>query len=326
MERRAKRIRNGLILAATVILTMGGPAIADTTFEERLDLAPGGSFELDVDRGRVDLRGGSSEGVVVIVKSTRDDVREKFEWKFESDGNTARVVARRPASERGFWGWLKSDNYRLSFEVTVPTDTEVTVDTSGGSVRVEGIRGRVDADTSGGKIELTGIEGEVNADTSGGSIRVENITGDARLDTSGGGIEAAGVRGSVWADTSGGSIRIDDVEGDARADTSGGSISMSNIGGRVEADTSGGSVRVSLAPGNSRGGTVSTSGGRIEVHLDPSASLDIDAECSGGGVRTDLPITVEGSLERGQLRGRLNGGGATLKLRGSGGGIRIEPL
>ena len=57
-----------------------------------------------------------------------------------------------------------------------------------------------------------------------------------------------------------------------------------------------------------------------------SVALDIDAQCSGGKVRTEMPIAVEGALDRGQIRGTLNGGGATLRLRGSGGGIRIQPL
>ena len=58
--------------------------------------------------------------------------------------------------------------------------------------------------------------------------------------------------------------------------------------------------------------------------LDPAVSLDIDASSSGGSVKSELPLTVSGTLSRTQLRGVLNGGGATLKLRSSGGGVRIE--
>jgi hypothetical protein len=54
--------------------------------------------------------------------------------------------------------------------------------------------------------------------------------------------------------------------------------------------------------------------------------MDIDASTSGGAVVANVPVTVEGRISRSMLQGRLNSGGATLKLRSSGGPIRIEPL
>jgi len=92
----------------------------------------------------------------------------------------------------------------------------------------------------------------------------------------------------------------------------------------VEADTSGGPIDVEFAPGNSEGGSLSTSGGGITVTLDAGANLEIDASTSGGSVRSDLPITVRGEMDKRSIRGTLGGGGATLKIRASGGGIRIQ--
>ena len=45
---------------------------------------------------------------------------------------------------------------------------------------------------------------------------------------------------------------------------------------------------------------------------------------SGGPVHCDLPVTMEGRVASDRLRGRLNGGGALLRLRSSGGGITIK--
>jgi hypothetical protein len=85
-------------------------------------------------------------------------------------------------------------------------------------------------------------------------------------------------------------------------------------------------VTVSFLPGNNRGGSLSTSGGGIRVALDPSSNLEIHAPASGGSVVSDVPITVQGRITKSSLKGRLGGGGATLKLRASGGTVRIEPL
>jgi len=68
---------------------------------------------------------------------------------------------------------------------------------------------------------------------------------------------------------------------------------------------------------------VTLSGGGITVSVDPSARLSIDAE--GESVDTDLPLEIRGS-SRGSLHGRLNGGGAPLRLETSGGSVRIRAL
>jgi hypothetical protein len=41
-------------------------------------------------------------------------------------------------------------------------------------------------------------------------------------------------------------------------------------------------------------------------------------------VSCDLPVTVRGERDRSELRGGLNGGGAPLRARTSGGSIRIS--
>jgi hypothetical protein len=43
-------------------------------------------------------------------------------------------------------------------------------------------------------------------------------------------------------------------------------------------------------------------------------------------VTTELPLTVQGELRKGLLRGTLNGGGQALILQTSGGGIHLRKL
>jgi hypothetical protein len=61
----------------------------------------------------------------------------------------------------------------------------------------------------------------------------------------------------------------------------------------------------------------------VRTEIDPGASVSIDATASGGSVNSEVPVTVQGKIERGSLRGDMNGGGPTLRLRSSGGGVRI---
>lgn len=310
-----------LVLFAALALALPLAAAADYRVEKTLELAPGGTFRLETDSGHVRIVGDSSAGAEIVVSSRREDLESDYELSFSSDGRIAEVKLERRGSRMFSW-WRGGDSIR--FEVTLPRQVEVFVDTSGGSIEVESIDGAVDLRTSGGGISVERVRGSVLADTSGGAIRVEDVEGDVGADTSGGSIVVRRVSGSASADTSGGSIAMREIGGDVVADTSGGSIDIEGAGGRVRADTSGGPVTVAFAPGNDHGGTLSSSGGRVTAVLDPTVSLEIDASTSGGSVRTDLPLTVQGTVSRTDLRGRLNGGGELLKLRSSGGGIRIE--
>lgn len=132
---------------------------------------------------------------------------------------------------------------------------------------------------------------------------------------------------SSWFFDHGGSVHYEirvPAETQLSIDTSGGGIRILDAGGRVHAESSGGSIEASFAKGNSRGGSLETSGGGIEVAVDSTADLAIDA--SGNSVKTDLSIQVRGKISRGNLQGTLGKGGNTLRLRTSGGSVRIQAL
>ena len=318
MQRSLSRIA---VLTLIVLLVLPIAATAGTRIEKKLDLSSGGTFRLDTDAGSVSIVGGSSDGAEVVVTSKRDDIEEHFKLSFEDSGNEVRVRVERRGSR--VFNWFRSGP-SMHFEIRVPKEVRVLVDTSGGRIELEAIDGDVDLDTSGGSITVEDVRGKVVADTSGGAIRIREVWGDVRADTSGGSISISMIDGNVVADTSGGGISMNDVSGDIVADTSGGGISIEEAGGSVRADTSGGPVTVAFSQGNNAGGSLSSSGGRVTARIDPSVGLDIDASTSGGSVRSDVPVTVRGSVSKSTLRGQINDGGAVLKLRSSGGGIRIE--
>lgn len=299
------RIRKYVFSLGLVLFFGAVAAHADFRMERQLELAPGGELELDAASGKITVEGTDRSGVRVLITSSRDDVEDRFEFTFREEAGRVLVkTEKRGSFVRRWFDW----NSSLHFDVEVPRDVALLLDTSGGSIRVEDIIGPVDADTS------------------GGAISVEQIFGDVRLDTSGGSITARRIDGNVLADTSGGRIEIDGASGEVRADTSGGSISIKDVGGRVMASSSGGSVTASFAPGNAEGGSLSTSGGSVTAYVDPGVALDLDLSTSGGRASSDLPVTVRGSFGRSSLRGQVNGGGALLKLRSSGGSVRVKEL
>jgi hypothetical protein len=309
--------RTGLVLAG---LALVGPALrAETRIEKTLKLSPGGEFRLDTDLGKVTVTGSSEEGARIVVTSRHKDLDDLLSFRFEEGPASATVVARKKHALSWF-----STGGGVVWEIRVPAETRVSINTAGGAIVLSGTRGSAKLDTSGGGIEVHDLAGDLDADTSGGSITLRDIRGRIRAQTSGGGIEGSTLDGPVHAESSGGSIELDTVTGDIVADTSGGSIRIDGAGGRVQADTSGGGIEASFAPGNSRGGSLETSGGGIRVRLDPASDLSIEA--SGNTVETDLPIQVRGRVSRDRLSGTLGKGGNTLRLETSGGGVHIQPL
>jgi len=165
-------------------------------------------------------------------------------------------------------------------------------------------------------------EFSVDIRTGGGAIEIEDLEGEVRVRSSGGNIEMGRIRGDVDAETSGGSIETVEVDGELRARTSGGPIRIFAVSGSVEARTSGGAISVRFTEAPS--GVLETSGGDIDVEFPEDEGMDLDARTSGGSVRIDEQLAVRGRVEPTRVEAEVGEGGDRLRLRTSGGDIRIR--
>lgn len=315
---------SGLALAAAGGLLLASPAAADYRLEKHLALAPGGELSVETSGGSITVTGGAAEGATIVITSDRDRaaVEERYTFEFSAEPGRVKVVNRRRGNWTGWFGWIRGVS--LHFEIKVPRATRVDLDSSGGGIRISGLAGGARLHSSGGGLHVLDVDGNIDGRTSGGGAEVRRIQGDVRIGSSGGRIEVEQVTGNVTAESSGGGVEVAAVSGDVDASSSGGGVHVDGVGGRVTAESSGGPVSAVLAADNTAGGKLSSSGGGVRVEIDPGARLSIDASSSGGGVTCDLPVRRFGKESRTSLRGDLNGGGASLLLRSSGGGIHIE--
>jgi hypothetical protein len=308
-----------LAIAFAVLVLPGLVLRAEDRMEKTLKLAPGGRFTIDTDLGSVTVTGTDASDARLVITSKRRDLDELLRFTFQEDPGSASVTARRKRAH--VFPWIGNHGGSVHYEIRVPARTLLDINTSGGAIQISAIRSEAQLQTSGGRIVVRDLVGDLDGRTSGGGIELEKIRGRVDVETSGGGIRARDIEGPVQADTSGGGVRLERVTGDIRAHSSGGGIHIFEAGGRVVADTSGGGIEASFARGNDRGGSLETSGGGIQVELDPTVGLQIDA--SGSSVRADLPLTVKGTNSRRRLQGTLGSGGELLRMRTSGGGVRI---
>jgi TonB family protein len=233
------------------------------------------------------------------------------------------------------------------------------LETEGGHIKVLDVAGDLIAFTAGGHINVGNITGDASLRSGGGHIRAGKIGGRAELDTAGGNItvgQAANfvsvhtgggqidfgeVRGSVRAQTAGGGIHVMYVSGPMEVESNGGSICLTGASGAVQAATSGGSITAWINP-NARAGSgplrlegpsqLASGTGDIIVYLPRNLAVNIDAVVVNG---TEHHIEADAGLHlmmQGPLNGVgpvhavavLNGGGASLKLRTTGGKIRLQ--
>jgi hypothetical protein len=305
-------------------------ASAQGDIQRTFSVRPGGRLIMDVEPGSIEVKTTGDSRIVVDVSrrvdragdSRAEEILSQHEVNFEQQGNDLMIRAKFP---NGFLRWRRP-GLQVRYIVSIPTEFNVDLKTSGGGIRVDDLRGEVRVKTSGGGLHFGKIEGPIIGNTSGGGVTLGGCNGKVEVRTSGGGINIGSGAGELLAETSGGGIEIANYVGDAVVRTSGGAIRINRIDGSIDASTSGGPIVAALSGQPKKDCRLHTSGGGITVELDESLALNINAEASGGGVTADLPLTVQGELRKGLLRGTLNGGGQALTLQTSGGSIHLRKL
>jgi DUF4097 and DUF4098 domain-containing protein YvlB len=121
-----------------------------------------------------------------------------------------------------------------------------------------------------------------------------------------------------------GSIRVSGVNGTHEVETTNGKIELTRCAGSVEASTTNGGISAELTTvAKGQPLRFSTTNGRIEVTLPPTLAVDVDAGTTNGSIKTDLPIATT-RIEKNSLKGSINGGGTSLRMRTTNGGISIR--
>ena len=353
-------VAGGLVLLL-VTAAVGGQTIRKSgrytivEVEKSLSVEPNGSLRLS---GPADVTvTGWSESQISIHEVIRlkrasrrkaEEVAREAEADYEKRGNEVVIstdhLPRRDASAR--------------FEIRVPHQFNLDIDTQGGDISAEALQGNQQLRTSGGDVHVREIEGTLEANTSGGDIQAEDIQGRGRLKTaggdisverasarltvrtSGGDIKLRRVKGPVSAFTSGGDIRVLGSSDDLRLKTSGGDVRVEDATGQVDAFTSGGDIQLLRCNGKVR---AETSGGDIQLRRVGKARVstsggDVEAEMVTGGIRTstsggDVRLTeIQGFIEAQTSGGDVVAELASkdcqtdhhVQIRSSGGDIRLS--
>jgi len=299
--------------AILVAMTTCLPAAfaAEKSFDRTLSVNGPVTLRVSTGSGYIHVSPGS-DNQVHIVGHVKSGGSSWLGWGGSSDDAVARVAANPPIDQAGNiirvgddHGNDWSHHVSIDYEITTPTNTMLS------------------AESGSGDLQLSNITGTVKGHTGSGSIRADKLGAGSRLDTGSGSIEANNLMGSATLETGSGEIHAQlNSPGDVVASTGSGDIKLTNVQGAVKAETGSGTLELSgqaTSPWK-----LETGSGSISMQLGSGAHFNLDAETGSGTVKSDLPLTIRGSMDKHHIVGTVNGGGPTIKAETGSGDIHIQ--
>jgi DUF4097 and DUF4098 domain-containing protein YvlB len=209
------------------------------------------------------------------------------------------------------------------------------VRTAGGRISVRFVQGNLDAQTGGGNILVGSGMSNTSLETGAGDVHIELCGGELKVTGGGGNVVLGDVRGSADIRSGGGNIRLRSASAFVQAQTAAGNIDLQRVPA-ADARTEVGSISVGFSStANSRAfpnSSLQTSVGDISVTLPSDLPITIEASidlAAGHTIDSDFPEIPVSNEPDGPDRilvakGKLNGGGPTLRIHTTNGDIRIK--
>jgi DUF4097 and DUF4098 domain-containing protein YvlB len=278
-----------LVATGCDVVNLQAQASSEGMFDRTLTVSGPVSLDVRTGSGNIQIRIGASDSVRVI---GRIRARTFF---FDDDPATrvAKIQSQPPIEQTGATiriGHHAGDdqlyrNVRISYEITVPPNTQVRSQSGSGDQMIGNVRA-VEARTGSGDIEIAQAAGDVQAATGSGDIDVDRAGGNLVATTGSGDIHASAVGGALKARTGSGNVEVTQVD-------------------RAEVE-------------------VRTGSGDVAVGLDSNAAFNLSARTGSGSIKTTHPLTVTGEVSRRRLQGAVRGGGANVSITTGSGSILIQ--
>jgi hypothetical protein len=214
-----------------------------------------------------------------------------------------------------------------------------------GRVEIRNINGKIDVEPStGNRVEVLALKSargatpeaarealgriEILESASPAAVKIETkVTRGGGMFRSDGGEVRYTVRVPAAADvhfiTVNGGIELIGLAGRVSAETTNGGVRARDMSGPIEASTTNGGVDVDLTRVMEPGVKLECTNGGIRLRIPADSKATISANVTNGGIDAGgLSIDSTESTRR-RLTGRLNGGGPSIRIEGTNGGIRI---
>jgi DUF4097 and DUF4098 domain-containing protein YvlB len=323
IEHDGSRVRIGKQIDQELYRNVGISYELVVPMESQLEARTGsGSVKAESLRGPLNLRSGN--GSLTMLNIAKKTV---------ADTGSGNITAKDVAGDID----LKSGNGNINVSgiggtVTARTGSgeivlanitnKVDVHTGNGAIRGTGLLSDFLGDTSSGNISLAAVNGTVQAKTGNGNVQIDNVRGLVDVRSSSGQLKLANIRNDVKAQTGNGGVTAERISGNAELTSSSGNMKVVECGGTLSVRSGNGSVTVEARP--MQKWSLQTSSGNVTLLLPADSAFDLKAHTSSGRVISDYPITIQGAVDRQNLRGQTGQGGKLLEVRTGSGDIQIK--
>ncbi len=314
-----------IVIASHAVAPQAAAQAVEGSFERTLKVT--GPVELSIrsGSGRIRVSPGAGDTVRIAARLRADNA-----WFSGDVGARIREIEKNPpVAQAGnsiqvgrFADENIANHISISYDVTVPSQTNVNARTGSGSIDIGDVGGTVDANTGSGSVAIGRVAGAVVAGTGSGSITVTGA-GSLKAHTGSGSIRASAIAGAAAASSGSGSVHVaQNGKGDVDVSSSSGNVVVTGVNGAAHVSASSGSIEVDGRPTGPW--DIRSSSGGVTVRIPADAQFDLDARVSSGRIETTHPITMTGTIDKQRLQGKVRGGGPLVVVRTSSGGIRIQ--
>ncbi len=202
---------------------------------------------------------------------------------------------------------------------------DVELHSDGGHITLGNINnGKAIVSSYGGHINIGDVNSDVKATTHGGNIEVTNVGGNANILTYGGHISIEKVSGYVDMETYGGNLYLGTATGKVKAITMGGHIQLDEITGSVKAKTNGGNIQAKLNPAKNSSSSLGTEAGNITIMIPPQSKTEIKVNIEHDAIKYNAHDLLISDFNEEFLKIYEDDGELTAKYFLNSGGSKIK--
>lgn len=225
---------------------------------------------------------------------------------------------------------IQADDAAVTLRAGASDAVSAHLTSQGWKIGPDGVR--VSTRQNGNRIELEVRVPEMHWGFGNRSVRLEVFVPEelrAEIHTGDGRVSVQGLKGEFQFVTGDGAIEAESLDGTLSARSGDGSVKVRGRFDQVDLHTGDGSIEAAFDRGSKMAGLwrVETGDGSVTLRLPEGFAADLDAHTGDGNISVSLPVTTAG-LHNGEhnFRGKLNGGGLSLRIRTGDGSIRLERL
>jgi DUF4097 and DUF4098 domain-containing protein YvlB len=214
-------------------------------------------------------------------------------------------------------------NISIDYDLTVPAQTRLNSQTGSGDQSITGLQEPVTAHTGSGNITVENVTADTRVSSGSGDLKLNSIKGIVSCDTGSGNIRAQNIAGDIITNAGSGNIEVQQTApGSIKAETGSGNIKLYGIRGSLRAQAGSGNIRAEGEPTSDW--RLEAGSGNITLKIPPQANFNIDARTSSGSLTLHHEVTMQGSLVKNHIQGRVGKGGALLDVHTGSGDIEVD--